>query len=164
MIPRPIYFLPAQAVVFERGPADGLPGASTSFSTGWFDAYQVLAGDIVVPQTGAIVSGNSEAITGVGTVAHVGAYLLDVFVDHTNPAFLSLSLVVEAEIAQALQSAGHPTFRLADLVVPTQDPGTGEPRIYTHRVVGYSRFLRVTVDYPASVPTRFNMSAVLRAV
>jgi hypothetical protein len=163
MIPRPTFILPAQAVVFERGPAAGLPGAGATISTGWFDAYAVLAGDVVVPQSGAIVSANDETITGAGTVAHVGAYFLDVFVDHTNPAFLSLSLVVEAEIAQLLQSAGHPTFRLADLVVPTQDPATGETRVYTHRVVGYARFLRLTVVYPASVPTRFNMSAVLRA-
>jgi len=163
MIPRPINFLPAQRVIFERGPAAGLPGISAAFSTGWFDVYSVLAGDVVVPQTGAIVSGNSEVITGVGTVANVGAYYLDLFVEHTNATFLSLTMTVEGEIAQALQSAGHPVLTLAQLIVPTQDPGTGETRPYTHRVVGYTRFIRVSVAYPAVAATRFNMACVLRA-
>jgi len=163
MIPRPIYYLPAQRVIFERGPAAGLPGALATFSTAWYDVFTVLAGDIVVPQTGAIVSANDETITGAGTVAHVGAYYLDLFVEHTNALFLSATVTVEAEIAQLLQSGGHPTLTLARLIVPTQDPGTGETRPYTHRVVGYSRFLRVTVAYPNSAATRFNMAATLRA-
>lgn len=163
MIPRPIFFLPAQRVIFERGPAAGLPGAGSSFSTAWYDVLTVLAGDVVVPQTGAIVSGNDESITGTGTVAHVGAYYLDLFLEHTNAAFLAATMTVEGEIAQALQSAGHPTLTLAELIVPTQDPATSETRPYTHRVVGYTRFVRVTVAYPASAATRFNMTATLRA-
>jgi len=163
MIPRPIYMLPAQAVIFERGPAAGLPIGNAVFSTWWFDVLSVIAGDIVTPQTAAIVSGNSEAITGAGTTAHVGAYYLDVFIEHTNATFLSLVLTAEAEIAQALQSGGHPVLTLAQLIVPTQDPGTGETRPYTHRIVGYSRFVRLTVTYPNVNATRFNMTAVLRA-
>lgn len=163
MIPNPTYILPAQAVVFERGPLAGLPGISAAFSSGWFDTFQVLAGDIVVPQTGAIVSAESEVITGAGTVAAVGAFFLDLFVEHANPTFLSCTVQVEAQIAQALQSPAPPTMFLAELIVPTQDPGTGDRRPFTSRVVVMSRFVRVNVVYPAVAATRFNMSAVLRA-
>jgi hypothetical protein len=163
MIPRPVYYLPGQAVVFERGPLQGNPLANAVFSSGWFDVFQVQPGQIVAPQTSALVDGTSEAITGVGTVCNVAAYYLDLFVEHTNATFLSLALVVEGQIAQALQAGGPPLMRLADLVVPTQDPGTGETRPYTLRVPVLSRFVRTTVTYPNVNSTRFNMSAVLRA-
>lgn len=162
MIPRPIYTLPGQVVIFERGPAQGLPAALATITTGWFDVYSVLAGDIVAPQTGAIVSANDESITGTGTVAHVGAYFLDLYVEHTNPALLFAAITVEGEIAQALQSAGHPTIQLARLMVPCQDGGTNETRPFQHRLSINTRFVRVSLAYPNSTPTRFSMSAILR--
>lgn len=162
MIPRPVYILPGQAVIFEQGPTQGNPLANAVITSGWFDVFQVQPGQLVAPQTAALVDGTSEAITGIGTTANVAAYQLDLFTEHNNASGLSYTLDVEANIAQALGS-GAAVYRLASLIVPTQDPGTGETRAYTHRVPVTARFVRIKATYPNVNSTRFHLSAVLRA-
>ncbi len=163
MIPRPVGFLPAQTPLFEQGGLAGLPLANAVISTAWFDTYQVLDGEIQIPQTGLTVDSGSEAITGTGTTAQIGAYYLDLYADHNNANGAPLTIDIRGAIAQALEVGGPPVLLLRRFIVQPSELGSGEVRPFMSTARITARFFQVRYVYPGFNATRFSTALTMRA-
>ena len=167
MIPRPVYHIPSQIVILERGPAQGNPGISEAFTSPFFDTYSLHPQGALAPQTGAIVDTGDESIVGVGLTRRPAMYYLDCFLEHTNANGLPLVVEILGQVAQAMQSPAPPGMELRSLIVQAAEgptPATGRAIPFNTRLLITVRYFQIKWTYPAVAATRFHASFVLRAV
>lgn len=167
MIPRPIYHMPAQLVVLERGPTQGNPGISEAFASPFFDTFNVHPQGVLAPQTGVIVSTGDESTSGAGLTRRPALYWLDCFLEHTNADGLPLSVQILGDVAQSMQVPAPPAMELRSFIVQTAEgptPLAGRAIPFYTRVLIPPRYFQIVWTYPAVAAARFHASFVLRAV
>lgn len=150
---------PYQLPVVETGPTGGLPLANATFISQWHDAYRMHVEDIIVTQTGALVSTGNTVNLPDTLLRFSGQYYLDIYAVHSNVSFLPFILNVDMNFASAL-GATPGTVSLA-FTVPISEVAGGN--FFATRVQIYSRLFRVRWTYPNVNSTFFALNVVLRA-
>jgi len=154
MILGPIqYTIPTQLPILEQGNLPALPLANAAYFGQWHDTFRAHVEDVIVVQTGGMVSTGVVAGLDETLLRWSGLYFLDLFAFHWNATGLAMNIYVDQTLPAALHLGFQQVFTY---VVPSNTILNVSLRIT-------ARLVRVRWLYPNQNAQGFAVSAVLRA-